>query len=186
MRHEFTEVLNDLIDYFLLADIRALQDFSSRHGLPPDLADAFTTTDAAERAATEGALLPIPGVENHPYTVAFVTAPDTPELGAPGAQVVHRGEAYALRIDHGSLELFTWRILEDFSERSVDSLLERYARSAGPRIALEVGWYRVDVLAGWLPRADGAEAAFEFVLTKVRDRPTSTNVDLERRYPLIV
>jgi len=185
MRYEFTEVLNDLIDYFLLADIRALRDFSRRDGLSSDLAEEFTTTDAAERAIAEGALLPIPGVENLPYTVAFVTAPDTPALGGPGGQIVHRGEAYALRIEHGSLELFTWRILEDFTDSTVDALLGRYARSPGPQIALENGWYRVDVLAGWLPRADGPEPAFEFVLTKVDERPTSTNVDLDRRYPLV-
>lgn len=185
MRQEFTEVLNDLIDYFLLADIRALREFCRREDLPLNLAEELTTTDAAERAIAAGALLPIPGVENLPYTVAFVTAPDTPGLDEPGARIVHRGEAYALRIDHGSLELFTWRILEDFTDDSVEDLLARYARSAGPRITLENGWYRVDVLAGWLAPADDSQPAFEFVLTKVDERPTSTNIDLDRRYPLV-
>lgn len=186
MRHEFTEVLNDLIDYFLLADLRALLDFSTRAGLSRDLAAEFTTTDAAEQAVADGALLPIPGAENLPYTVAFVTAPDTPELCETTSQLVHRGEAYALRVGHGSLELFTWRILEDFTESTVDALLDRYTRSAGPRIALENGWYRVDVLAGWLTKDVGPEPAFEFVLTKVDEKPTLPNIDLDRRYPLAI
>lgn len=184
MRYEFDEVLNDLIDYFLLADIRGLWDFSKHGGLSPDLAAELTTTDAAERAVAEGALRPIPGVENLPYTVAFITAPDTPELREPGARLVHEGDAYALRVDHGSLELFTWRILEDFTESTVDALLEQYSRAGGPRIALENGWYRVHVLAGWLARADDPEPAFEFVLTRADERPMSTDIDLTRRYAL--
>ncbi|MGO3759548.1 MAG: hypothetical protein ACTJGQ_11940 [Agrococcus casei] len=184
MRYKFDEILNDLIDYFLLADVRGLWDFSRRSGLSPDLAAELTTTDAAERAVAEGALLPIPGVENLPYTVAFVTAPDTPELRDPRSLLVHEGDAYALRVDQGSLELFTWRVLEDFTESTVDALLEQYSRAGGPRIALENGWYRADVLAGWLTRADDSKPACEFVLTKIDDRPMSTSIDLSRRYSL--
>jgi len=184
MRHEFTEVLNDLVDYFLLADIRALRGFAAREELSSDLATEFTTTEAADRAVEAGALLPIPGVENLPYTVAFVTAPDAPRLLEPGAQLVHRGDDYALHVENGSLELFTWHILDEFTDSAVDALLERYAGYDGPRVELENGWYRVDVLAGWLDAADGPEPAFEFVLTKVDERPAASNVDLARRYSL--
>jgi hypothetical protein len=184
MRHEFTEVLNDLIDYFLLADIRALRDFATREDLPSDLATEFTTTESADRAVESGVLLPIPGVENLPYTVAFVTAPDAPRLLEPGAQLEHRGDGYALHVEHGSLELFTWHILGKFTESTVDALLERYAGYGGPRVELENGWYRVDVLAGWLDTADEPEPTFEFALTKVDERPAEANVDLARRYTL--
>ncbi|MBM7367512.1 hypothetical protein [Gordonia hydrophobica] len=184
MRHEFTEVLNDLIDYFLLADIRALLDFSVQKGLPADLATEFTMTESADRAVEAGALLPIPGVENLPYTVAFVTAPDEPELLAPTSHLVHRGDAYALHVEHGSLELFTWHILGEFTESTVGALLERYRQSERPRIAIENGWYRVDVLAGWLARDDGPEPAFELVLTPAAAKPAPQNTDLGRRYAL--
>ena len=47
MRFEFSEVLNDLIDYFLLGDIQLLEQFKEDHDLPDDLARAFTRGEAA-------------------------------------------------------------------------------------------------------------------------------------------
>lgn len=38
MQYEFDEVLNDLIDYFLLGDLLLLQRFKQQHQLPDDLA----------------------------------------------------------------------------------------------------------------------------------------------------
>ncbi|MCY4124066.1 MAG: hypothetical protein OXF59_02530, partial [Pseudomonas sp.] len=50
MRHEFDEVLNDLVDYFLLGDIQLLERFKQEHGLPDDLAHEFTHHDSGDMA----------------------------------------------------------------------------------------------------------------------------------------
>lgn len=54
MRYEFSEVLNDLVDYFLLGDIQLLESFKQQHELPDDLARAFTTGDSGDLAVAEG------------------------------------------------------------------------------------------------------------------------------------
>jgi hypothetical protein len=42
MRHEFSDVLNEQVDYFLLGDIQLLEHFKQQNGLCDDLAHAFT------------------------------------------------------------------------------------------------------------------------------------------------
>ena len=80
MRYEFTEVLNDLIDYFLLGDIRLLQKFKQENGLSDDLASEFVSNYSADRAVESGIIIPLAGIENYPYTIIFNLAHDTPEL----------------------------------------------------------------------------------------------------------
>lgn len=71
MRHEFSEVLNDLVDYFLLGDIQLLERFKQDHQLPDDLAGAFTHGDSGDQAVREGIVLPLAGVDNLPYRILF-------------------------------------------------------------------------------------------------------------------
>ena len=80
MRHEFSEVLNDLVDCFLVGDLLLLKRFKEQHGLPEDVASALTTSDSGDRAVLEGVVVPLVGIENHPYTVIFTLDGDTPEL----------------------------------------------------------------------------------------------------------
>ena len=47
MIYRFTEVLNDLVNYFLLGDILLLEDWKQANHLSDDLAMEFTTTKAA-------------------------------------------------------------------------------------------------------------------------------------------
>ena len=61
MRQEFSEVLNDLVDYFLVGDLLLLKRFKERHGLPDDVATAFTTSDSGDRAELTASLVPAPG-----------------------------------------------------------------------------------------------------------------------------
>lgn len=61
MRHEFSEVLNDGVDYFLLGDIQLLERFKQDQQLPDDLAYAFTHDDSGDQAVSEGVVLPLAG-----------------------------------------------------------------------------------------------------------------------------
>ena len=92
MRHELNEVLNELIDYFLLADIRALLAFKERHQLDDNGHDEFTTDDSGDRAMADGAVLPLAGIENLPYTVLFTF--DEPSLLAAHARVERRRDTW--------------------------------------------------------------------------------------------
>lgn len=45
MIYRFTEVLNDLVNYFLLGDILLLEDWKQANHLSDDLAMEFTTNE---------------------------------------------------------------------------------------------------------------------------------------------
>ena len=183
MRYEFTEVLNDLIDYFLIADLGALQRFKQENGLPDDLGQEFLSNDSGDRVVNEGVLLPVPGGSNFPYTVIFTIAPSPPRLLEPSCRLQHRRGGYFLHVQNQSLALFTWRLLANFTEQALENLLERYAEPNRPMIKIDNGWYQVEVLAGWATtdNSNGAvfdEAAFEFVLSPSGPPQQPPSIDL--------
>ena len=49
MRHEFSEVLNDGVDYFLLGDIQLLERFKQDQQLPDDRPTPSPMTTAATK-----------------------------------------------------------------------------------------------------------------------------------------
>ena len=49
MIYRFTEVLNDLVNYFLLGDILLLEDWKQANHLSDDLAMEFTTNESGDR-----------------------------------------------------------------------------------------------------------------------------------------
>lgn len=69
MRYEFVEVLNDLIDYFLIGDLRLLKKYKDDHELSDDLASEFASNDSGDRAVEGGIVIPLAGIENYPYTI---------------------------------------------------------------------------------------------------------------------
>jgi hypothetical protein len=178
MRHEFSEVLNDLVDYFLVGDLLLLKRFKERHGLPDDVATAFTTSDSGDLAVLEGAVIPLAGIENQPYTVIFTLDDGTPELLKPGSRLQHRRGGYVLRVEHRSVMLYTWRILERFNDATVDALLARYREPGRPVIEIDNGWYDVEILGGEVPRNGWFEPAFEFVLKKADAPGDASAVDI--------
>ena len=189
MRYEFTEVLNDLIDYFLVADLRALLRFKQENGLPDNLAREFMTSESGDQVVHEGVVIPIPGVANFPYTILFTIAPTMPRFLGPSCRLQHRRGGYFLHIENRSLALFTWRILEKFTEQAVEKLLEKYAEPNRPIIEIENGWYQVEIFAGWAemenPNGPAFEdAVFEFVLTPSERPQQSSQIDLG--YPFTV
>ena len=68
MIYRFTEVLNDLVNYFLLGDILLLEDWKQANHLSDDLAMEFTTNESGDRVFDEGIVIPMTGIENYPYT----------------------------------------------------------------------------------------------------------------------
>lgn len=46
---KFTEVLNDLVDYFILGDILLLEEWKNENNLSDDLATEFTINESGDR-----------------------------------------------------------------------------------------------------------------------------------------
>ena len=62
MIYRFTEVLNDLVNYFLLGDILLLEDWKQANHLSDDLAMEFTTNESGDRVFDEGIVIPMAGI----------------------------------------------------------------------------------------------------------------------------
>ncbi|WP_313650720.1 hypothetical protein [Pseudomonas soli] len=184
MRYEFSEVFNDLVDYFLLGDIQLLEQFKEDQDLPDDLARAFTSSDSGDLAVQQGVILPLAGVDNLPYRILFTLDERTPALLEPGSRLKHRRPGHMLRVEHGAVMLFTWRILQHFTNKTLGDLLARYQEPGRPIIELDNAWYSVEVLAGAVVRDGMYEPAFEFVMKKTYARPQALEVDVGYRYTL--
>lgn len=184
MRYEFNEILNDQIDYFLLGDIQVLERFKQEHNLPDDLAYEFTHNDSGDRAVLEGVVLPLAGIENLPYTIIFSLDEDAPIFLQPSSRLLHRRGGYVLKVEYGSIMLFTWRILQHFTNKALGDLLARYQAPNRPMIELDNGWYNVEVLAGAIMRDELYEPAFEFVIKKSWARCDASGVDTGYRFAL--
>ncbi|KAG8153475.1 hypothetical protein [Burkholderia catarinensis] len=184
MRHEFSEVLNDLVDYFLVGDLLLLKRYKEQHALSDNVALEFTTNDSGDNAVLEGVVIPLAGIVNHPYTVIFTLDDETPELLKTGSRLQHRRGGYVLRVEHRSIMLYTWRILERFNDETVNALLARYSEPGQPAIEIENGWYEVEILGGEIPRNRWFEPAFEFVLKKTDAPGDASQVDISYSFAI--
>lgn len=100
MIYRFTEVLNDLVNYFLLGDILLLEDWKQANHLSDDLAMEFTTNESGDRIFAEGIVIPMTGIENYPYTILFNLSGDRPELCKERNRLQLRKSGYSLKVDH--------------------------------------------------------------------------------------
>lgn len=100
MIYRFTEVLNDLVNYFLLGDILLLEDWKQANHLSDDLAMEFTTNESGDRVFDEGIVIPMAGIENYPYTILFNLSGDRPELCKERNRLQLRKSGYSLKVDH--------------------------------------------------------------------------------------
>ena len=80
MIYRFTEVLNDLVNYFLLGDILLLKDWKQANHLSDNLAMEFTINESGDRVFAEGIVIPMTGIENYPYTILFNLSGDSISL----------------------------------------------------------------------------------------------------------
>ncbi|MGF6391354.1 hypothetical protein [Pseudomonas plecoglossicida] len=184
MRHEFSEVLNDLVDYFLVGDIQLLDHFKQTHQLPDDLAREFTHGDSGDLAVQQGVVLPLAGIDNLPYHIIFTLDGYPPALLEPGSRLKHRRNGYVLQVQHRAVMLYTWRILQHFTPKTLGDLLARYQVPGRPIVELDNGWYDVEVLGGALVRDGLYEPAFEFVMKKRWSRGEAKAVDIGYAYTL--
>ena len=132
MIYKFTEVLNDLVYYFILGDILLLESWKRANNLSDDLATEFTTNESGDRAFSEGIVIPMNGIENYPYTVLFNLSGDKPELCKGESRLQFRRSGYSLKVDNNMLMLFTWHILKQFTPEKVKTLISYYRQNKKP------------------------------------------------------
>lgn len=171
--YKFDEVLNDLMDYFILGDPDYLLQYKIENDLPDDLLTEFTTEETGDQVVEEGVIVPMIGIENYPYTVYFNLSDETPELLKAENEVQHQRDGYCLKVVNGRIYLYTIPYLRDFTETKV-GLLKKYKHAS---IELPNGWYSVTILAGLTKQLleaetvsgkteefESMEPTFEFVL----------------------
>ena len=157
MIYRFTEVLNDLVNYFLLGDILLLEDWKQANHLSDDLAT---------------------GIENYPYTILFNLSGDRPELCKERNRLQLRKSGYSLKVDHNMLMLFTWPILEQFTPEKVKDLISYYRVHKKPMIELANGWYHIEILGGETLQDGDYEPTFEFVIQPATNEEATINADM--------
>ena len=170
MIYKFTEVLNDLVNYFVLGDILLLESWKQSNNLSDNLAVEFTTNESGDKVVREGILLPMVGIENYPYTIIFNLSGDTPELLKTDSHLQFKRDGYSLKVENNILMLFTWRILEQFTNERVNALLNHYRQYKRPMIEIENGWYSIEILGGETLQDSDYEPTFEFVLQKTEKK----------------
>ena len=143
---------NDLVNYFLLGDILLLQDWKQANHLSDDLAMEFTTNESGDRVFAEGIVIPLTGIENYSYTILFNLSGDRPELCKEKNRLQFRKSGYSLKVEHNTLMLFTWPILERFTLEKVQDLK-----------TLQDGAY---------------EPTFEFVIQPATNEEATINADM--------
>ncbi|MFB9075939.1 hypothetical protein ACFFLS_13480 [Flavobacterium procerum] len=181
--HKFDEVLNDLMDYFILGDVDCLMQYKIENDLPDDLLTEFTTEETGDQVVKEGIIIPMIGVENHPYTIYFNLSDETPELLKPENQLQHKQDGYCLTVVNGQIYLYTIPYLRDFTKGTVD-LLKKYKHAT---VELPNGFYNVSILAGLtkqitdiktvsgeIKQVEDMEPTFEFLIKPSAERPDFT------------
>ena len=178
MLYKFDEILNDLMDYFILGDPEYLLQYRIKNSLPEDLLTEFTTHDTGDVAVEQGIFIPMIGVNPVPHTIYFNLSDETPELLKPENQLQHRKDGYCLRVDNGEIYLYTMPYLHEYTEKTVESLKKNRAAT----IKMLNGWYSVSILAGltrqtieWKnEKRETLEPTFEFLIKPSPDKPKYT------------
>lgn len=181
--YKFDEVLNDLMDYFILGDPDYLFQYKTENDLPDDLLTEFTTKATGDQVVEEGVIVPMIGIENHPYTIYFNLSVETPELLKPENEIQHQRDGYCLKVVNGRIYLYTFPYLKNFTEATVDAL-KKFKQAT---IELPNGWYAVSVLAGLtrqfieiktvtgqIEKIKSMEPTFEFLLKPSVEKPIYT------------
>ncbi|RXK85325.1 hypothetical protein [Filimonas effusa] len=164
---KFEEVLNDLVDYFLLGDPYLLMDFKNRHQLPDDLISEFTTSTAGDQVVEDGVMIPMARIENYPYTIYFNMSSAIPELLKETSRLQIKQEGYRMQVISGEVYLYTIPYIRNFTPATLVTLTS----SRITKISLPNGWYKVDILGGETLQHTGLEPTFEFLITPVANKP---------------
>ena len=165
--YKFDEILNDLMDYFILGDPNCLLTYKNEKNLPDDLLTEFTTKETGDKVVEEGIIVPLSGVKNFPYTIYFNLTDTTPELLKDGNKLQVRQDGYCLKVENEEIYLFTLPYLREFTENQIEAL----KKSKKARIKLENGWYSVSILGGLTMQQSELEPTFEFIIKPSIDKP---------------
>lgn len=181
--YKFNEILNDLMDYFILGDPDCLLSYQQNHQLPTDLLAEFTTKETGDQVVENGIIVPLSGVENHPYTIYFNLSNENPILLKEGNHLQVKQEGYCMKVENGQVYLYTMPYLRNYTVDKVDAL----KRHRMATIKLENGWYSVDVLGGQtlqdiqMTNKEGQkinyqflEPTFEFIIKPSATKPAFT------------
>jgi hypothetical protein len=181
--YKFEEVLNDLMDYFILGDVDCLFQYKTEHNLPDDLLTEFTTQETGDHAVEQGIMVPMIGIENHPYTVYFNLSDEIPVLLQSENKLQHKRDGYCLKVTSGRIYLYTIPYLKDFTKSKME-VLKQFKQAT---IELSNGWYSVTILAGLtkqniaiqtvsceIKEFESMEPTFEFVLKPSVEKPVYT------------
>lgn len=174
--YKFNEVLNDLMDYFILGDPDYLLQYKVEKDLPDDLLTEFTTQETGDIAVENGVIVPMIGIENYPYIIYFNLSGEKPELLKPGNQLQHSREGYCLKVENRRIYLFTIPYLRNFTPEKV-VVLKQYKPAT---IELPNGWYSVSILGGLTKQiseennSETMEPTFEFIITPTTAKPEYT------------
>lgn len=155
--YKFEEQLNDLVNYFILGDPDLLYEFKESNNLPDNLVTEFTTNESGNRAVEEGVMIPLAGIDNHPYTVIISIAEDQVELLKYQNLIVHKKEDYIIYIKNECIFLYTMPYLRRFDKQMISSLKQHRKAS----VNLPNGWYSVDVYVGYLSN-DSEDSKFRY------------------------
>lgn len=165
--YKFDEILNDLMDYFILGDPNCLLTYKNEKNLPDDLLTEFTTKETGDKVVEDGIIVPLAGVENFPYTIYFNLSDTTPELLKDGNTLQIRQDGYCLKVENEEIYLFTMPYLKKFTEDQIENL-KKFKKAT---IKLDNGWYSVTILGGLTIQQSEPEPTFEFVIKPSIDKP---------------
>jgi hypothetical protein len=181
--YKFEEVLNDLMDYFILGDVDCLMQYKIENNLPDDLLTEFTTEETGDRVVEEGIIIPLIGIENYPYTIYFNLSDDISQLLKPGNDLQHQRDGYCLKVVNGRIYLYTIPYLRNFTIERVEAL-KKFKHAT---IELPNGFYSVTVLAGLtkqtmeiknekgeIEKIEDMEPTFEFLIKPSAAKPNFT------------
>lgn len=178
--YKFDEILNDLMDYFILGDPDYLLQYKVDKNLPNDLLTEFTTKETGDVVVEDGVIIPMIGIENYPYTIYFNLSTETPELLKPESKLQHKCDGYCLRVENSRIYLYTIPYLKDFTLAKIESLKKYKAAT----IEIQNGWYSVTILGGLtkqiieidnargnIKKIESMEPTFEFIIKPTMEKP---------------
>ncbi|CAH0533339.1 hypothetical protein VST7929_01205 [Vibrio stylophorae] len=171
---QYTECLNDLMDYFILTDIEGLTTYQEEEGLQADLLTEFTSNESGDCAVESGVMVPLAGIENYPYILYF-------NLGVHSvfeqrhSDLQHRQSGYVLQVVSGRVYLLTMPLLRDWPTLSAVVVAHK------PYLDIANGWYQVTVHIGETQQESGWEPTLEFMFEPVAQKP-ALKADINYRY----
>ena len=179
----FTECLNDAWDYFFLGDPALLSKFQKAQVLSENLISEFTTHESGDLVVQEGVLIPLSGVvANYPYQIFFQVNTGKSVFDQENSDLQFRRAGYVLEVISQEVYLMTIPYLQSWTDEGGIKLLK--SNGIRPRIALENGYYLVEVLGGETFHESGWEPSYEFILKKKAQKPELSAVDINAPFTI--